>query len=372
MSETKRTHYIEAFTYSESFESLVDRHFRGRNYHRAEDSGPYDIERIVKEHSAKLIRSRQEHSLSASGLSARLDWASTCFQWEKDVFVVIMSKGNANLRERSAYPDYRVTVTALSPERAAGELKKIRKQYLVSNDDSTGPGFFILTQARRPQRAKLEESHQLDKELLDLHYGENFAAWTEDFLAGLNSPGISILRGEPGTGKTSFLRHVMYTLSSTHRFYFVPVDAFNLLSSGSLTDFWKQEQREFPAAYKVLVLEDAETLLLERDHESHSPVAALLNVTDGLMTQFVRLHLICTLNCKMDAIDPALLRPGRLQFFRNFDRIPRQRAEILAKRLGTTLPDKGDYSLADIFSSAEFAKRTSGIVKESRPVGFSS
>jgi hypothetical protein len=164
----------------------------------------------------------------------------------------------------------------------------------------------------------------------------------------------------------------MCALAKTHRFYFVPVDNFGLLSSGSLTEFWRSEQRDFPSASKVLVLEDSETLLSERNPERASPVAALLNLTDGLMTQLVRLHLVCTLNCKIEDVDPALLRPGRLRFFKNFERIPRDRAARLAEHYGLKLSDHADFTLAEVFASPNFRKNTSGAHKEKGPVGFSS
>jgi hypothetical protein len=50
----------------------------------------------------------------------------------------------------------------------------------------------------------------------------------------------------------------------------------SLVSSGTLTEFWKAEQRDYPSAAKVLVLEDAETLLSERGHLKRSPVAAVI------------------------------------------------------------------------------------------------
>ena len=162
----------------------------------------------------------------------------------------------------------------------------------------------------------------------------------------------------------------MCSLTKTHRFYFVPVDNFNLLSSGSLTEFWKAEQREFPSASKVLVLEDAETLLAGRANQKGSPVSALLNLTDGLMTQFIKLHLVCTINSMLDDVDPALLRPGRLRFFKNFERIPRKRAEQMAKEYNLTLSDKADFTIAEIFASPKFSQNTAGAVKEKGHVGF--
>src|SRR5262249_25245644 len=160
---------------------------------------------------------------------------------------------------------------------------------------------------RRAQPVPIDDKHHLKQELLQLHYGEDLAEWADGFRAGLNEPGISILCGESGTGKTSFIRHIMCSLSKTHRFYFIPVNNFNLLATGSLMDFWKSEQRDYPKAQKVLVLEDAETLMLERNHDNHTPVSSLLNLTDGLITEYVKLHLIATLNCKRDSLDQALL-----------------------------------------------------------------
>jgi hypothetical protein len=292
-----------------------------------------------------------------------------CFQLEDSLFLTLMAKGNSVLRGRTGEDEYKITVTAGSPEKAASTLSDLRREFLERND-AQGPSFFIMTGGRRAQRAPLENTHLLDARRLALHYGEEFPAWAGEFLRNLNEPGISILRGETGTGKTSFLRHAMCSLAKTHRFYFVPVDNFDLLSSGSLTEFWKAEQRDYPSASKALVLEDAETLLSERDHQKKSPVAALLNLTDGLMTQFIKLHLICTLNCKVDDVDQALLRPGRLRFFKNFERIPRHRAIRLAEELHLNLSDQTDFTLAEIFASPNFSKNTSGAFKDKAPVGF--
>jgi hypothetical protein len=369
MSKSEKALQVEAVTYSDTYDSLVDRHFRGRAIHRAEDTGPFDVEKLIKKYGDKLTRSRQEYLPAPSGFSMQLEWASLCFRFDEDVFVTMMAKGNSMLRSRTGEDEFKITVTSSSPQRAAEVLAEIRREFIEKSEELS-PAFFIMTGGRRAQRAPLEAKHILGSTQLALHYGEAFPAWTEEFLQNLNEPGISILRGETGTGKTSFLRHAMCSLTKTHRFYFVPVDNFGLLASGSLTDFWKAEQRAFPSASKVLVLEDAETLLSERDRLNKSPVAALLNLTDGLMTQFIQLHLICTLNCKIDDVDPALLRPGRLRYFKSFDRIPRQRAVQLAGHYGLTLSDQADFSLAEVFASPKFSANTAGAVKDKGPVGF--
>jgi hypothetical protein len=366
MNELK-TLQVEALTYSDTFEAAVDRNFRNRPSHRADDAGHYNVEKMIAKYGGKLIRSRQEYITSPSGMTVQLQWGSLCFELEKDLFVTLLVKGNSISRGR-VEDEFKVTVTADTPKRAAETLAKLRKDF-NSQIEHHGPGFFIMTGGRRPERAPLEDSHRLSQEQLILHYGPDFSKWCAEFLTGLNEPGISVLCGETGTGKTSFIRHVMSALCETHRFYFVPVDNFGLLTSGSLSDFWKSEQREHPAASKVLVLEDAETLLRERE-EAGSPVSSILNLTDGLMTQFVKLHLIATLNCKRKSLDKALLRPGRLRFFRDFGRVPQAQALEIAKRYGLNITRQEDYSLAEIFASEKFKDHTSGAVKEKGAFGF--
>lgn len=360
---TKRsTVQVEALTYSDSYESIVDKHFRDRTTHRAEDTGPYEIEKLVARFEKCIHRSRQEFVSAPSGVTSRLKWASMLILPEDDVFVTIFAKGNDA-------EEFKVSITASSAKKAADTLVHLRREFLPE-DNGRGPGFFIMSGNRRAHRAQLEKKHHLDSFHLALHYGDDFPEWDREFQRGLAEPGISILRGNPGTGKTSYLRHAMYSLAATHRFYFVPVDNFELLTSGRLSAFWKGEQQEHPSAVKVLVLEDTETLLFERVKDNPSPVSALLNITDGLITQLVKLHLICTLNCKMDDLDPAILRPGRLRFFKEFEQIPRERAARLAHHHGLQLTNGADFTLAEVFASPHFNKQTAGAIRKANQIGF--
>lgn len=115
-----------------------------------------------------------------------------------------------------------------------------------------------------------------------------------------------------------------------------------------------------------MVLEDAEEALLPRTGSSRAEVGALLNITDGLLGDFLRLHIIGTINCPVDRLDPALLRPGRLVARWHFGRLPRERAEAVAAALDKPLPGSGeDFSLAEIFSGTPESDPASG-----RAIGF--
>lgn len=180
--------------------------------------------------------------------------------------------------------------------------------------------------------------------------------------------GLSILRGQPGTGKTSFLRHLILTLADSHRFYYVPVDAFMGMHSG-MADFLVKEQRRHKESRLVLVLEDAEQLLLERRGHRDGLASTLLNLTDGFMSDMVKAHLICTVNSEFKELDDAVLRPGRQRAFREFTPLSWDQAQRLAETLNVKLDEKRSYTLAEIFHFSDVLQEDR-LKAEVRKIGF--
>ena len=84
--------------------------------------------------------------------------------------------------------------------------------------------------------------------------------------------------------------------------------------------------------------------------DNRDQVSAILNLSDGMLADFLRLQIICTINCRASDIDQALLRPGRLMCHRVFERLDPTQAARLAASLGKKLPQAQDYSLAEVFS----------------------
>jgi hypothetical protein len=199
---------------------------------------------------------------------------------------------------------------------------------------------------------------------LCLHYGRDFADWDNSFRFTLarNCRGLSVFRGEPGTGKTRYLRHLMKCLARSHRFYYLPASSWGLITAPDAVEFWIGQTVSFPRSPKVVVIEDAETLLMQRDNENRERLSNLLNVSDGFLAEYLRLHVICTLNCSVELLDPALLRPGRLVAYREFRRLSHAEASALARHKGLRLDCKDSYSLAEIYnpeSSAPANRRNS-------------
>lgn len=187
---------------------------------------------------------------------------------------------------------------------------------------------------------------------LALHYGREFVEFERQLLSALRSQhsGASIFRGEPGTGKTSFIRHLISKLQPSYRFYYLPVHACGFLSAPELVGFWARQTMLAPDKKKVVVIEDAEDLLMVRGPGNRAKVSDLLNVADGLLGEFLQMHVLCTTNCPIERLDPAVMRSGRLVAHREFKRLSREQALRIAAAKGLHLhDDQPDYSLAEIY-----------------------
>lgn len=356
---------IENVYEKETTESYVERHFRERSLHRCRCVAEFDVEAIVEQYSSDLVRSAQEVEQNPTGKGFRVRWTMLVFRRSEHALWHFMIKASNSYGTKDADKEYTLTVTADSSEKAAEDALVLQKHFTACDD---APGFFMIRDIRHPKRIPLKPEYALTDHMLDLHYGTGFAEWTSRFAGGLGQNGLSILRGKPGTGKTSFLRHLIFTHSETHRFYYLPVDSFGLLQA-QMADFLARERKRFKDMVLVLVLEDAEQLLLDRRGFRDGLASSLLNFTDGFVGDLVQAHLICTINSEVKDLDEAVLRPGRQRFFREFDLLSWEQASALAAKLEVSLSEKRPYSLAELYHFKD-VQNTERLNKNERAIGF--
>lgn len=364
----RRPLLVENVYEKESSESYIERHFRNRGLHRCRTVAEFDTDVIAVEFGPRLLRSIQEVESNPDGKGLRPVWTMLLFQVDTCLFWHFHYKSPNGYGEDRTKRSFTLTVFADTASRAAAEAVMLESKYTVRDNDGI-PGFFMVRDTGNPRRIPIRQEYALTPSQLDLHYGTGFAEWAERFVKGLPQNGLSILRGKPGTGKTSFLRHLICTLGDTHRFYYVPVDAFGLLQT-QMTGFLAKERKRFPEAHLVLVLEDAEQLLLNRREFRDGLASSLLNFTDGFVGDLVRAHLICTINSEVKDLDEAVLRPGRQRFFREFDLLKWEQATALAESMGVELTEKRSYSLAEIYHFKDTLEISRLKSEESRPIGF--
>ncbi len=216
-------------------------------------------------------------------------------------------------------------------------------------------------------RISLADFPKLGAPEMDLHYGNGFSDWAHKLQQVIENKAssLSILQGPPGTGKTTFLRWLIANSGKEVDFYFLPATCIDLLSNPNMTHFWLRECRNSRLP-KVLIVEDAEVLLLKRAAESSQSVANLLNITDGIMGDALRFHIICSINCPFSEIDPALLRSGRLAASWVFRPLEPDQANELASKLGRSFPNSSSpITLADIYAS-----EPCGHMETKKTIGF--
>lgn len=106
-------------------------------------------------------------------------------------------------------------------------------------------------------------------------------------------------------------------------------------------------------------MQRAERILLGRCASTRDAVAAVLNIADGLLGRMLRVHLICSINARLQDLDPAIQRPGRLMHFRHFGPIPTARATALARKMGSAFvphPEVDEFTLAEVLQPSAHAR----------------
>jgi ATP-dependent 26S proteasome regulatory subunit len=79
-----------------------------------------------------------------------------------------------------------------------------------------------------------------------------------------------------------------------------------------------------------------------------SVVSTILQLTDGLFSDYLNIKIICTFNTNIERIDKALLRKGRMIAKYKFTALSAEKTKALAEKLGYENV-KGSMTLADIF-----------------------
>ena len=192
-------------------------------------------------------------------------------------------------------------------------------------------------------------------QLLDEHYGDGFTEFNEKLLKRLadETKGLTLFHGVPGSGKTTYIRHLLRKLKEMNKennvLYFPPTMV------GSITDpnfinfisDWVIDSK----GKNYLLIEDAEPLLESRSESRNIGITNLLNLTDGLLNDILNVQIIATFNTKLANIDNALLRPERLMARKEFEALTIEKGKILASKIDIN-PDliTKKMTLADIYA----------------------
>lgn len=192
-------------------------------------------------------------------------------------------------------------------------------------------------------------------------YNDDFSKVNDTIEASLavEKAGLILLHGIPGTGKTSYIKSL---ISKHHKknFIFIQNEFVNELLHPDFISFLLKNQNS------ILIIEDAEKVLTSREEKNeNSVVSTILQLTDGLFSDYLNIKIICTFNTSINKIDTALLRKGRMIAYYEFKALTQQKANRLLSSLDHEASDTA-MTLANIFNyENKNFKHT-----ETRKIGF--
>lgn len=198
---------------------------------------------------------------------------------------------------------------------------------------------------------------------IDTHYNDDFREAHQRIMSGLRKKkesGLFLLHGEPGTGKSTYLRYLIHHVKK--EVIFMPPKIAADLDNPHLFNMLTDKPNS------VIVIEDAENLISSRNKGGNAGISMLLNMTDGLLGDSLCLQFVCTFNTPLSNIDTALLRKGRLKATYEFAPLSVEKSAALLRKRGIENPRvTSPMSLADIY---HYDEKVMWLAKEKKSVGF--
>jgi len=187
------------------------------------------------------------------------------------------------------------------------ELKKIAKK---RKGHSKGRVFGIM---RGRHGLTVQEIGHCGAPMKKSHYEDMVVKQIEkvrqNFLLKNPAGRLVIMSGEPGTGKTYLLRHLL--CERKLRFLLVQPKMIDRFTD---PDFIQQMISFGDGSKKpiVILIEDGDSLLVKRAVDNMSYVSSLLDISDGLHGHILNVRIVITTNAKEEEMDRAIVRDRRL------------------------------------------------------------
>lgn len=115
---------------------------------------------------------------------------------------------------------------------------------------------------------------------------------------------VLLLYGEPGTGKTTFVKKMLSTIGFNKHQKITVVDSSGVMENPGMVNYIFES-----ANNDIIVLEDVDRHLYDRK-DGNEIMSGLLNASSGLASANVKM-IITTNILRLSDIDSALIRPGR-------------------------------------------------------------
>ncbi len=183
-----------------------------------------------------------------------------------------------------------------------------------------------------------------------------------DWLMGLKEPSdhgsMIFWSGVPGTGKTYAIRSLIRKWDMVDTSVIIDPEEFLKHASYMHNVLMDNSDKKI-----LLVMEDAADFVRESSRKTNGgPVARLLNITDGLIGQGLKLTVLVTTNENIDDIDGAITRPGRCVQNVDFPKLTPEQSQKWLENHGVNCEfdsSRDDLTLAELYGMVNASHRDS-------------
>ena len=186
-------------------------------------------------------------------------------------------------------------ITHLGTEAIDNVVEKYIKKYNQDNDKVK-----CYAIVKDPDMYLNDFDIELDGDLDYDMYNEGFEEVHKRIVHSIEKDknGLYLLYGKPGTGKSTYIRHLIKECGTEDRkFIYVPCKLFDALTDPTSLNFLMRNRGN------VFIIEDCENLVTVDDDIRSDGITDLLNMTDGLLSDALNIKIICTFNTDYEKID---------------------------------------------------------------------
>jgi len=325
-------------------------------------NGLVDLDKLVsilEEKGMTAIRTHKMHGTAheLTGNVNRSEFYKTSSLYSTDwAFIMLV---------RNAYnPGFDLHIMDASDNKEFSTLFETELFGMFTNDkEKKGSVFALMMNDGSLDLAKLGE---MKDPLIRENYPTDAVEAFDHICACLSSQTpcgrIAMLDGPPGTGKSFMIRSLIHQVKGVH--IIIPGSMVSDLSSPNFLSILHGAHEEGKPL--VLIIEDADLLVVDRKKGNLRILSDVLNLGDGLLGQMLDIRIIASTNAKRIELDEAVTRPGRMCRHTTIGSLTFEQAQTIYRRLTEKEPTfkKRVYTLAEVY---RFARQDGWVAEEKTP-----
>ena len=168
--------------------------------------------------------------------------------------------------------------------------------------------------------------------------------------ANLERGRLILWHGKPGTGKTYALRALAHEWKQWCAIHYITDPEALLGRAGYLLHMMVYERPD-DTRWQLLVMEDTgEMLSIDARQNVGQALSRLLNTTEGLLGQGLKIVVLITTNEELGKLNPAVTRPGRCLSEIEFRSFTAEEGNRWLRSAGSELRVDGPRTLSDLYA----------------------